>query len=24
LHLIEYDSPQHHRSIDDLLSEVVG
>ena len=24
LHLIEYDSPQHHRSIDDLLSEVIG
>ena len=23
LHLIEYDKPQHHRSIDDLLSEVV-
>ena len=23
LHLIEYDSPQHHRSIDDLLSEVI-
>ena len=23
LHLTEYDSPQHHRSIDDLLSEVI-
>jgi asparagine synthase (glutamine-hydrolysing) len=23
LHLIEYDSPQHHRSIDDILSEVI-
>ena len=24
LHLIEYDSPRHHRSIDDLLAEVIG
>ncbi|MGB1365822.1 MAG: asparagine synthase (glutamine-hydrolyzing) [Candidatus Poseidoniaceae archaeon] len=23
LHLIEYDQPQHHRSIDDLLAEVI-
>lgn len=24
LHLIEYDRPQHHRSVDDLLAEVLG
>ena len=24
LHLIDYDQPQHHRSIDDLLAEVIG